>query len=249
VLLDIPIGRKSLAALTDEALAAIVGRHAKIVFACANPHSMVIAQQDREFMRAFHNAHQVVADGIGAVMMARMTGVEIGPRITGADYFFSLMHALNARGSGRIFFFGSTPDVLELISRRILREFPALVLCGMLSPPFRSWADEENEQFIEAINAAQPDVLWVGMTAPKQEKWVDKNRDRLKTPIIASIGAVFDFYAGTQPRAPQWIRRMGMEWIYRLFREPRRMWRRELISPPKFVFLVLYRYIRGNFRV
>lgn len=246
--MGVPVSRKSLATLIDETLTAIEKKHARIVFACANPHSMVVAQQDGEFMRAFHGAHQVVADGIGVVMMARMTGVKVGPRITGMDYFMSLMYALNMRRGTRVFFFGSSTHVLELISRRMAKDFPALVLCGMLSPPFRPWTDEEDERFIEIINAAQPDVLWVGMTAPKQEKWVDKNRARISASVIASIGAVFDFYAGTQPRAPLWARSMGMEWLYRLFREPRRMWRRELISPPKFVFLVLYRRLLDRLR-
>jgi N-acetylglucosaminyldiphosphoundecaprenol N-acetyl-beta-D-mannosaminyltransferase len=247
-LLGVPIGRKSLATLTNEALAAIDGTRTKLIFACANPHSIVVAQQDRDFMDAFHDAHQVVADGVGVVLMAKTAGVDVGPRITGTDYLFSLMRTLNARGHARIFFFGSSPNVLELVSRRMAIEFPSLVLCGTLSPPFRPWTDEENGRFIKIINDAQPDVLWVGMTAPKQEKWVYQNRHHLKVPVIASIGAVFDFYAGTHPRAPQWMCKLGVEWLYRLFREPKRMWRRNFISTPKFVLLVLHQHILGGLR-
>ena len=98
---------------------------------------------------------------------------------------------------------------------------------------------------IRLINDAQPDVLWVGMTAPKQETWVQTNRKRLRVPVIGSIGAVFDFYAGTHPRSPRWICRLGLEWVYRFVREPRRMWRRNFVSAPKFIGLIVWRHILG----
>jgi N-acetylglucosaminyldiphosphoundecaprenol N-acetyl-beta-D-mannosaminyltransferase len=98
---------------------------------------------------------------------------------------------------------------------------------------------------VASINDADPDLLWVGMTAPKQEKWVEENRHRLHAAVIASIGAVFDFYAGVNPRAPQWMCKLGIEWLHRLVREPRRMWRRTFISAPKFVALVIWRHLLG----
>ena len=98
---------------------------------------------------------------------------------------------------------------------------------------------------VATINRANPDVLWVGMTAPKQEKWVEENRRQLHAAVIASIGAVFDFYAGANPRAPQWMCRLGIEWLHRLVRQPRRMWRRTFISAPKFVALVIWRHVLG----
>jgi len=155
------------------------------------------------------------------------------------------MRALNQRGAGRVFFFGSSEKVLNLIAHKMAHEFPRLQLSGALSPPFRSWTAEENASMIAAINAANPDVLWVGMTAPNQEKWVHENRDKLTVPVIGSIGAVFDFFAGTYPRAPNWMCLIGIEWVYRLIKEPRRMWRRNFISSPRFVALVLWRHIFG----
>ena len=98
---------------------------------------------------------------------------------------------------------------------------------------------------VASINGADPDVLWVGMTAPKQEKWVEANRHHLSAPVIGSIGAVFDFYAGVNPRAPQWMCKLGIEWLYRLLSNPRRMWRRTFISAPKFVALVIWRHVLG----
>lgn len=242
-LLGIPIDRKSIREGTEEALQAIDRSRPQVVFACANPHSLVVAQQDAHFHASLTHADFVVADGVGASLMARFVGIQIGPRITGTDYFQKVLGALQQRGSGRVFFFGSSQRVLDLITKRFAKDFPSLTLCGVLSPPFGTWSEVENHRMVKAINDAEPDVLWVGMTAPKQEKWVETNRRRLAVPVIGSIGAVFDFYAGTYSRAPKWVRNIGLEWAYRFIREPRRMWRRNFVSAPKFVWLVIRRHL------
>jgi len=243
VLLDVPIGQKSLKALTKEALSAINHTHPAIVFACANPHALVVADSDQEFKVALKDADHVVADGVGVTMMAKCAGLNVGPRITGTDYFFSIMRALEERGGGSVFFFGSSEGVLHLIRQSMARKFPKTKVCGTLSPPFRPWTAEENQTMVAKINKAHPDVFWVGMTAPKQEKWVAANLHDLDVPVIGSIGAVFDFFAGTHPRAPQWMCRYGLEWVYRNIEEPRRLGRRNLISIPKFIALVFCKHI------
>jgi N-acetylglucosaminyldiphosphoundecaprenol N-acetyl-beta-D-mannosaminyltransferase len=245
ILLGIPIDRKSLAEVTEEALQAINRKISQRVFVCANPHSLVVAQHDIGFQSALTQAGLVVADGIGVSFMARLIGVQIGPRITGTDYFQAVLMALQQRGGGRVFFFGSSQRVLDLVAKRFAADFPSLTLCGTFSPPFGSWSDEENRRMVLVINDAKPDVLWVGMTAPKQEKWVEENRHNLTAPVIGSIGAVFDFYAGTYARAPQWVCRIGLEWAYRFILEPRRMWQRNCVSAPKFFWLVLCRHVLG----
>ncbi|MEK6801200.1 MAG: WecB/TagA/CpsF family glycosyltransferase [Nitrospirota bacterium] len=245
ILLNVPIDSKSLHVSTQDALQAIEHKADRIVFVCANPHSIVVAQSDPSFLKAFHQATLVVPDGVGVTLMARLAGVSVGPRITGADYFFSVMKAINSRGHGRVFFFGSTVRVLDLVAKRFKTDFPSLTLCGTYSPPFGLWSRDENAKMVATINQAQPDILWVGMTAPKQEKWVEENRHRLDVPIIASVGAVFDFYAGTYERAPDWMCRTGLEWAYRFIREPRRMWKRYFISSPKFILLVVWSHILG----
>ena len=207
------------------------------VFTCANPHSLVIARRDVEFRRALKTSSAVVADGAGCQWVAALFRLSIGPRITGFDYFVALMSALNRTG-GKVFFFGSQSNVLEIIRDRVRSEFPQLSV-AMLSPPFRSWSAAENQSMIMQIKQFQPDVLWVGMTAPKQEKWVNANVPHLQIPVIGSIGAVFDYYAGVTRRAPQWICRLGFEWLYRLPREPHRLWRRTFVSAPKFLWFVL----------
>jgi len=245
ILLGVRLGEGSVAVLTREALAAVDRSRAQIVFACANPHSLAVAQTDIRFREALNQAEHVVVDGVGISLMARLARVRCGPRITGHDYFYALLNALQQRGQGRIFFFGSSQRVLDLIAERFRLEFPALTLSGVLSPPFGSWSPAENAEMVKHINDAKPDVLWVGMTAPKQEVWVQANRENLYVPVIGSIGAVFDFYARTHPRSPEWICQIGLEWAYRLIREPRRMWKRNLISAPRFVGMVLWRHIFG----
>jgi N-acetylglucosaminyldiphosphoundecaprenol N-acetyl-beta-D-mannosaminyltransferase len=220
-------------------------RGGSFVFACANPHSLVVARGDAEFRAALEAAGAVVADGVGCTWAAALAGIPVGPRITGSDFFVSVMAALDRRG-GRAFFLGSRDAVLSKLSQRAKLQFPGVeVAC--LSPPFRPWSEEENARIIDVIRRFDPDVLWVGMTAPKQEKWVAANTAALRVPVIGSIGAVFDYYAGVTPRAPQWFCDRGLEWLYRLPREPRRLWRRTLISAPLFLwFVLLERMARGR---
>ncbi len=246
ILLGVPIGQSPLGDIVQDSIRVIERRMDQSVFACANPHSLVVAQRDMEFQSALQNANLLVVDGVGASLMARAVGVHLGPRITGSDYFHGVLNALQRRGNGRVFFFGSSEHVLQRIAKRFVAEFPSVTLCGMMSPPFGEWTEMENHRMVKSINDARPDVLWVGMTAPKQEKWVEANRRKLNVPVIGSVGAVFDFYAGTYPRAPKWICDSGLEWAYRFIREPRRMWRRNFLSAPTFIWLVLRRHMFGG---
>ncbi len=241
-LLGVRIGVRSLADLGAAAQAAIADRGKPFVFACANPHSLVVAQTDMEFRGALESASAVVADGVGCQWGAALSGVSVGPRITGSDFFVSIMSILN-RDDGKAFFFGSSEAVLEKLTARVKRDFPRVTIL-MLSPPYRPWSLEENRLMIEEIRGFAPDVLWVGMTAPKQEKWVASNAAQLQVPVIGSIGAVFDYYAGVTPRAPQWICDLGLEWLYRLPREPKRLWRRTFVSAPTFLWFTLMERIR-----
>ncbi len=243
-LLGVRIGTASLTTLTEHAMQAVMRKKDQIAFACANPHSLAEAVHDHEFRDALNQSEQVVADGIGVVLTGRLVGVPVEPRITGADYFHSVMSALNAAGGKRVFFMGSTQRVLDRIRNRAARDFPNIEV-GCHSPPFGEWSADQKQAVIDAINDFKPDVLWVGMTAPKQEKWVHNNRARLNVAVVGSIGAVFDFYAETHPRAPRWMHDNGLEWLYRLLREPRRMWRRNFVSAPKFLWLVLWERLRG----
>lgn len=238
-ILGIPVSRYSLDQIVADVIASIDGRRPRAIVACANPHSLVLARDDAAFRAALLQATHLLPDGIGVVKASRLSAAPIAHRIAGWDFFAALMRTLDQRGGARVFFLGSTPATLQKIAARLEADYPHLTLCGMLSPPFGEWPEHVDLDLVEAINRARPDLLWVGMTAPRQERWVERSRDRLDVPAIGSIGAVFDFFAGTAPRAPAWAQRAGLEWLHRLVTQPRRMWRRTFLSAPQFLELVL----------
>ena len=209
-------------------------------FVCANPHSLEVARTDHEFDRAIKNADLIVPDGVGIVFASKMLGGAIHERITGSDLFLGVNSALNKRNGFSVFFLGSTEDNLVKLKTKMKHDFPNIHIAGGYSPSFQSeFSEEENSIMIEAINRAKPDVLWVGMTAPKQEKWIYRNRDKLNVKLIGPVGAVFDFYTGNVKRPHPIFQEMGLEWLPRFLREPRRLWRRNLISNPKFLLRVI----------
>ena len=212
--------------------------------ACANPHSLIEAESDSEFDNALHNADILLPDGAGIILAAKVLDLPIKERVAGNEFFIGL----NEKSKGeriKYYFLGSTEKVLSLIKERLNREYPHIEIVGIYSPPFKTaFTDEDNKKMIDAINTAKPDVLWVGMTAPKQEKWIYQNREELQIPFACAIGAVFDFYAGTHDRAPQWVCNMGLEWLPRLLNDPVRLWRRNFVSTPLFLFKLLGEKLR-----
>jgi N-acetylglucosaminyldiphosphoundecaprenol N-acetyl-beta-D-mannosaminyltransferase len=210
-----------------------------LVFSCANPHSLAIAESNQDFRHALAASEILVTDGVGLSLIGGMFGYKVNPRITGSDFFYALMNNENQAFFNRkirVVFFGSSPKVLSLIKEKMLFQYTNIECCDFISPPYGEWNEQMDAEFCQKINKANADILWVGMTAPKQEIWVHKNRYRLNVAVIGNIGAVFDFTAGTYERAPVWARKMGLEWLIRLVKEPRRMWRRNFISP--FIFSV-----------
>ena len=206
-----------------------------------NAHSFVVAQRDTVFAEALVNADALLPDGISIVKACRFLKAKNAPdeKIAGADLFAYEMGKLEEKG-GTCFFLGSSPATLALIEKKAAETYPHIRI-KTFSPPYKpAFTPEESRAMIEAVHAADPDLLWVGMTAPKQEKWLHDHWGKLDIHCHAgAIGAVFDFFAGTVERAPQkWID-LGLEWFYRLIKEPRRTWRRYLIDNPKFLWLVL----------
>ena len=219
----------------------------KFLVDTVNAHSFVVAQKDEAFAKALMNSDALLPDGISIVKACRWLDTENVPfeKIAGADLFSYEMGKLEAKG-GTCFFLGSSPETLALIERKAKEVYPNITVKSY-SPPFRdSFSRTESQEMVDAVNAAHPDLLWVGMTAPKQEKWLYDHWADLDIHCHAgAIGAVFDFFAGTVKRAPEgWIR-LGLEWLYRLIKEPRRTWRRYLVSNPVFCWLVLKEKITG----
>ena len=203
-----------------------------------NAHSFNTAQVDVDFENALQHSYVLLPDGISVVWAMRILTGEKLQKIAGADLFFYEMDRLNTSG-GKCFFLGSSEDTLKLIRERSAKEYPN-VQVFTYSPPYKeAFTTEESNDMIETVNAVKPDVLFVGMTAPKQEKWAYQNFGQLLAGHICCIGAVFDFYAGKINRAPHWMISIGLEWSYRLIKEPRRMWRRYLLGNAKFIGYVL----------
>ncbi len=209
-------------------------------FVCANPHSLEVARNDPDFHDAIRNADLVTPDGVGIVLASRILDGSIRARITGSDIFLGLNAAMNREKGFSVFFLGSTAENLQKIENRMRSDFPNIRITGSYSPPFKAeFSDEDDRAMVAAVNVNGPDVLWIGMTAPKQEKWILRNRDKLEVKFIGAIGAVFDFYTGNVRRSHPFFQRMGLEWLPRLIRQPGRLWRRNFISSPAFLLRVL----------
>jgi len=215
------------------------GGHSKSIM-CANPHSIVVASRTPEFNAALARADWLLPDGIGILYASKLFGGRIRSRITGYDVFSHLMARMSELGSYRCFFLGSTQATLDRIVARVGKEFPEVEVAGTYSPPYKKEFDQQDiEAMLDAVNKAKPGVLWVGLTAPKQELFIHQSIDRLDAKVIGAIGAVFDFYAGTIDRPGHVAQRLGMEWLVRMIREPRRLWRRTLVSGPRFLVMCL----------
>jgi len=204
--------------------------------ACLNPHSYAVAREKPAFEAALRAADWLVPDGAGVVLASRLRGGTIRERVTGSDIFFGLHEALERAGRGRIFFLGSTEQTLAQIRAKMAVDYPHLEVVGTLSPPFKAeYSEAEIEDMISTVNRACPDVLWVGMTAPKQETWIHRVAPRLNVKFAAAIGAVFDFYTERVKRSSPVFQQLGLEWLPRLVQEPRRLWRRMFVSAPIFL--------------
>lgn len=230
------VSADGMTADTATAMAWATGAGRGHYLACANPHSLVVASRDDAFRDALQAADLLVPDGAGISLAARVFNQPLPERVAGYDFFHRFSRLAEARGGLSYFFLGSSEEVLGRIATRLQRDFPAIRICGLHSPPFKAeFSPADDEAMVRLINQAKPDVLWVGMTAPKQEKWIYRNRHRLEVPFMAAVGAVFGFYAGTTVRSSPFWCRLGLEWLPRFLREPRRLWRRNLHSTPVFL--------------
>ena len=210
----------------------------KLLINTINAHSFNTAKKDRLFAEALTNGDALIPDGVSIVKACKWIKAKSQPkeRIAGWDLFEFEMEKLEKKG-GTVMFMGSSQKVLDLIVKRAAADYPHLKVVTY-SPPYKpEFSDEDNKAIIDAINAANPDLLWIGMTAPKQEKWTYSHWTDLNIHChVGTIGAVFDFFAGTVERAPMWWQEHGLEWLYRLLKEPKRMWRRYIIGNALFLW-------------
>ena len=206
-----------------------------------NPHSYCVARSDPFFQKTLLHSDVLLPDGYGIVLAAKILRGKTIRKIAGADIHDHLLKYANSNNK-KVFYLGASENTLALIDKRLKKEYPN-ILASSYSPPYKpEFSSEDSKAMINAVNAFDPDFLFVGMTAPKQEKWVAANKIDLSATVIVSIGAVFDFYAGTVKRSsPFWIK-IGLEWLPRFLKEPRRLWRRNVISTPLFLWHLLKSY-------
>lgn len=216
----------------------------KVLINTINAHSFNTAQKDPLFAEALANGDYLIPDGASIIKACRFLKAKSQPkeRIAGWDLFAFEMQRLDVRSKrddvrGKVMFMGSSEKVLSLICEKAAVDYPNLEVVTY-SPPYKpEFSEEDNKAIIQAINDADPDLLWIGMTAPKQEKWTCQHWKELNIHChVGTIGAVFDFYAGTAKRAPMWWQNHSLEWLYRLMIEPKRMWRRYVLGNPLFLW-------------
>jgi len=216
-------------------MCALIDAGAQGYVTAAAVNLVMSAREDIEAWRALQGATLAVPDGQPLVWALRALGNPRATRIYGPDLMAHFCARAAREGIPVYLYGGRTPDALALLERRLRERFPGLVIAGGHSPPFRELSDEEERRLVADIDGSGAAVVWVGTGQPKQEKWMLRMRPRLHAPLLVGVGAAFDFHAGLVSQAPRWMQRSGLEWVYRLSREPRRLWRRYARYNPLFV--------------
>ena len=206
-------------------------------YVCVCPVSTIMeCVHDPNVLRVVNNATIATPDGMPTVWIGRKRGFKNMSRVYGPDLMLAMCERSALKGY-RNYFYGATDQVLEKLESALKNRFPNLNICGKFAPPFRPLTEGEDRNVVKRINEARPDLLWVGLGSPKQDLWIDSHRKALEVPVMLAVGAAFDFLSGTKPQAPRWMQRIGLEWLFRLCSEPRRLWKRYLLGNAQFLYL------------
>lgn len=211
----------------------------------SNVHTTVMAYENKKYRAIQNGAAMALPDGAPLSIYSRRKGFVQAQRVTGPDLMLELFRVSPQYGY-RHYFYGATQETLADMRKALERDFPKITIAGMYSPPFRRLTDEEEQQAVWQINKAQPDFIWVGLGAPKQEEWMAAHKDKV-SGVMFGVGAGFDYLAGHIQRAPKWMQRMSLEWLYRLLQDPKRLWNRYITTNIKF-FWYIFREHRRNLR-
>ncbi len=222
---------------------AVIATDGRAYVTAAAVNLVMSAHEDPDTRAAVLGATLAVPDGQPLVWALRALGERRATRVYGPDLMARFCARAAVSGTPMYLYGGRTPEALELLQQRLLERFPGLRIVGGFSPPFRELTEAEEREVIEAIDSSGAAVVWVGTGQPKQEKWMAQMRPRLSAPMLVGVGAAFDFHAGLVPQAPGWMQRNGLEWVYRLSREPRRLWRRYARYNPRFVASFARQYL------
>ena len=215
-----------------------IGAHTHNYVCITGVHGVMESRRDQR-LRSIHNdAGMVTPDGMPLVWLLRLLGKRNVDRVYGPDLMRKMTAVSSLRGY-RQFYYGGAEGVADKLKQALLNAHPNLEVAGTLCPPFRALTPDEDQADIDAINMARPDIIWVGLSTPKQEFWMANHLGRIEAPVMIGVGAAFDFLAGTKRQAPRWMQRNGLEWLFRLCSEPRRLWRRYAYGVPGFIILTI----------
>lgn len=204
-------------------------------------HGIMEAQRDPALREIHNRSFLCLPDGMPTVWVGRLQGHDVMGRVYGPDFMWQMCRR-SAQCGHRIFLYGGNPGVAEILQQRLEERIPDIRVCGTYTPPFRPLTPLEEDELIATINNAQPDIVWVGLSTPKQERFMSRMIDRLDVCLMVGVGAAFDIHAGLLRDAPVWMKRCGLQWLHRLYTEPRRLWRRYLNNNPRFLWNVALQF-------
>ncbi len=212
------------------------------VVCVSNVHMIMEGHWDRKFADVLKRADLLTPDGMPLAWMTGLMKGQPQERVAGMELMSALCEQAQQKGVS-LFFLGSTPEMLEQIRQNLSRDYPNLQIAGMISPPFRSLSDEEDQQIVKDINQSGAKLVFVSLGCPKQERWMSEHRGQVKA-VMVGVGGAFSVCAGTKRWAPTWIRNYGMEWLYRLIQEPKRLWKRYAFTIPPFLWLAFKQIVK-----
>jgi N-acetylglucosaminyldiphosphoundecaprenol N-acetyl-beta-D-mannosaminyltransferase len=221
-----------------EQIAAWIDRRACRYACLCTVHTVMECQQSPAMRQVVNGAGLATPDGMPLVWLSRWRSGQTVSRVYGPDLMLAVCQLSVHRGYSHYFYGGAT-GVPEMLANNLQSRFPGLVIAGTYSPPFHPLTAEEDATIVQKINQARPDIVWVGLGTPKQDLWMAAHRSQLTAPVLIGVGAAFDFHTGRMPQAPKWMQHAGLEWLFRLWQEPRRLWYRYLVYNPLFLMLLL----------
>ena len=237
--LGVGISTVSLAGALDT-IAGWIRRRERHYVCVTGVHGVMESQRDPELADVHNASGLTVPDGMPMVWCCHRAGAPWVTRVYGPDLMRDVC-AAGADAGWRMFLYGATPETVQRLTDSLTTRWPGLQVVGSICPPFRALTDDERAEIVAEINRARPDIVWVGLSTPKQERWMRENRAHLDAPVLIGVGAAFDFLSGAKRQAPLWMQRHGLEWVYRMCSEPRRLWKRYLTNNPAFVARIMRR--------
>ena len=211
----------------------------------ADVNTVVSAATDKNLMKVQNSADMTTTDGMPLVWILKQRGYKNIERVCGPELMPAILDMAAKEGFSN-YFYGCTDEVLKTVKSNLKKVFPELKIAGSYAPPFRKLTEQENDQIINEINKCNSQLVWVGLSTPKKEIWMYENKDKLNNCVMFGVGAAFDYIVGSIKRAPKWMQKNGLEWLFRLFQDPRRLWKRYLITYPKFPWLLIKEYLKSR---